>query len=138
MSRDKWKSDAEIIEMLKKDLRPRMTLIGEYVTSQAKLMCPVDYGNLRGSIHYQEFETNNSIGVRVGTPVEYAPYIEFGTGVFAENGQGRKTPWVYFHERLQQFFTTIGMIAKPFIRPAFLNSKNEIRRILGSGHGIKK
>jgi hypothetical protein len=45
----------------------------------AKHRCPVDTGRLRGSItHRVEQEENAVVGV-VGTNVEYAPYVEFGT-----------------------------------------------------------
>lgn len=137
MSQGNWKSSAEMVQDLKGELRVRLQLAGEYVTSQAKLNCPVDYGNLRSSIHWEDFETEHAIGVRIGTPVEYAPYIEFGTGIFAENGMGRKTPWVYYHERLKCFITTHGMTPKPFLRPALFNSRDKIVAILGHGYSVK-
>lgn len=46
------------------------------VESEAKKLCPVDTGRLRASI------TTEKIGkaaYAVGTNVEYAPYVEFGT-----------------------------------------------------------
>lgn len=33
--------------------------------------------------------------VYVGTNVEYAPYVELGTGIYASDGKGRKGWWVY-------------------------------------------
>lgn len=43
--------------------------------AEAKQDCPVDTGNLRGSIH----TTKGDLEDIVGTNVEYAPYVEFGT-----------------------------------------------------------
>lgn len=43
--------------------------------AEAKQDCPVDTGNLRGSIH----TTKGKLEDIVGTSVEYAPYVEFGT-----------------------------------------------------------
>jgi HK97 gp10 family phage protein len=41
------------------------------------------------------YEVNGLEGV-VFTPLFYAPYVEFGTGIYAEGGKGRKeVPWVY-------------------------------------------
>lgn len=42
----------------------------------AKTRCPVDTGNLRRSIHT---EIKSDKEAEIGTPVEYAPYVEFGT-----------------------------------------------------------
>ena len=46
---------------------------GQLVEDTAKLLCPVDTGNLRGSIHHKVYR--NELIVRIGTPVEYAPYL---------------------------------------------------------------
>lgn len=56
------------------------------VENDAKLTCPVDTGNLRSSITHV---VNDNVGI-VGTNVEYAPYVEFGTGLFSSKGDGRK------------------------------------------------
>ena len=61
------------------------------VENQAKINCPVKYGTLRNSITH---EVEGLQGV-VGTNIEYAPYVELGTGLFATDGDGRKTPWSY-------------------------------------------
>jgi HK97 gp10 family phage protein len=45
-------------------------------------------------------------------------YIEFGTGIYAKGGRGRKTPWVY-SPAAGVFFTTQGMHAQPFMGPAY-------------------
>ena len=61
------------------------------VEEDAKKLCPVETGTLRRSIH----TTLHSDYGEVGTNLHYAPYVEFGTGLFAVNGDGRKTPWTY-------------------------------------------
>lgn len=49
----------------------------------------VDSGRLRNSVNNRvEGDT-----VYVGTNVPYAIYNEYGTGIYAENGNGRQTPW---------------------------------------------
>jgi HK97 gp10 family phage protein len=42
----------------------------------AKQRCPVDTGNLRASLHYENTGLQQCI---VGTNVEYAPFVELGT-----------------------------------------------------------
>jgi HK97 gp10 family phage protein len=49
------------------------------VNNRAKQLCPVDTGRLRSSIAMRlEAEAGRLIAV-IGTNVEYAPYVEFGT-----------------------------------------------------------
>ena len=52
-------------------------------------------GELVRSIKYTDPENDEIV---VFTNVGYAPYVEFGTGRFAENGNGRKGWWVYVDE----------------------------------------
>ena len=50
------------------------------VERAAKRLCPVDTGRLRSSITRGEVERDgDSLSVDIGTNVEYAPYVEFGT-----------------------------------------------------------
>lgn len=56
------------------------------VENSAKEKAPVSTGNLRSSLTH---EITGNVGT-VGTNVEYAPYVEFGTGLFSSLGDGRK------------------------------------------------
>lgn len=47
------------------------------IETDAKLFCPVDTGRLRSSIHAEP--DSNGLGGTVGTNVEYAETIEFGS-----------------------------------------------------------
>lgn len=75
----------------------------------------VDTGRLRSSIAIEPYK--EGLTIRVGSAVKYAPYVENGTGKFAENGSGRKTPWVY-KNRDGQVIWTQGQKPKPYLRPA--------------------
>ena len=59
----------------------------------AKKLCPVDTGNLRNSITHKIELNDGSGSAYIGTNIEYAPYVELGTGINAKGG--RPTPWVY-------------------------------------------
>ena len=61
----------------------------------AKKLCPVDTGNLRNSITHKIELNDGSGSAYIGTNIEYAPYVELGTGIHAEGGGGRPTPWAY-------------------------------------------
>lgn len=96
------------------------------VQGQAILLAPVQTARLKNSIDYVVDE-NELIGY-VGTSVEYAIYVEFGTGEFAENGRGRKGGWVYKDPSGEWFFTW-GQEPQPYLRPAFRQHKNDIESL---------
>lgn len=68
----------------------------------------------------------------VFTPLEYAPYVEFGTGLFAENGGRSAVPWVYCDDK-GDFYTTYGQHPQKFMRPALDENRAEIIRIIKEG-----
>ncbi|MBC7128399.1 MAG: HK97 gp10 family phage protein [Thermoplasmatales archaeon] len=47
-----------------------------FIEKEAKRICPVDTGRLRSSITTEKID---KLAYAVGTNVEYAPYVEFGT-----------------------------------------------------------
>lgn len=49
------------------------------VEADAIRRCPVDTGRLRASITHNLGKDSTSVFADVGTDVEYAPYVEFGT-----------------------------------------------------------
>ncbi|EPH65625.1 hypothetical protein D932_00590 [Enterococcus casseliflavus 14-MB-W-14] len=102
------------------------------VEGQAVALAAVHTSRLRNSIDYVVDEAE-LIGY-VGTNVEYAIYVEMGTGEFAENGMGRKGGWVYQDPSGEWFFTW-GQEPQPYLRPAFRKNKSQIealaREILG-------
>jgi len=80
--------------------------------------CPVDTQRTKNSVRYDIIElSEGKVTATVGPTTPYAVYIEYGTGIYAENGQGRTTPWSYVN-RLGRWVTTEGNPAQPFIRPS--------------------
>ena len=57
-----------------------LEIIGGKAETYAKLLAPVDTGNLRNSITHQQLDEDTEI---IGTNVHYAPYQEFGTSKMA-------------------------------------------------------
>ena len=88
---------------------------GSQAEGYAKDLAPVDTGNLRNSISHRV--DPDEPAAYVGTDTEYAPYVEFGTGVYAEGGGGRPTPWVYQDDE-GNWHWTAGNKAQPFLKPA--------------------
>lgn len=91
------------------------------VENSAKQNCPVADGQLRQSINHTVEGTKGE----VGTNVEYAPYVEVGTGIYSTEGNGRQTPWSY-QDAKGEWHTTRGMHAKPFLKPALEENRGRI------------
>lgn len=98
------------------------------VERAAKQKAPKGTGELRRSI---TSKVENGEGV-VFTPLEYAPYVEFGTGLFAENGGRMDVPWHYQDDE-GEWHSTSGMKPRPYMRPALDENREEILRILKEG-----
>ena len=94
------------------------------VENEAKRLCPVDTGDLRNSITH---EVDDGVGI-VGTNKEYAPYVEYGTGIFAVEGNGRDTPWSYQDDE-GNWHTTIGQKPQPFLKTALDKQKKNVIKI---------
>ncbi len=77
-----------------------LEVIGLKAEGYAKILCPVDTGRLRNSITHTRGGKETEI---IGTNVEYAPYVEFGT------------------QRTK---------AQPFLKPAAQNHGDEYRAIV--------
>lgn len=99
------------------------------VENDAKRNCPVDTGRLRQSITHR---IEGSTGI-VGTNVEYAPYVEYGTGKHALGGNGRKTPWAYTDQKTGELIWTAGSRpandGRGFLTPALLDNEKLIINI---------
>ncbi len=99
------------------------------VERRAKELAPKGNGDLRRSIKSKvDNEGGNVVGI-VYTPLEYAPYVEYGTGLFAEDGGRTDVPWRYQDDK-GEWHTTSGMKPSPYMRPALYESRAKILRLL--------
>ncbi|RXM53944.1 HK97 gp10 family phage protein [Clostridium tetani] len=97
------------------------------IQSQAKVLAPVDTSNLKTSIDHKI--QVSKLEAYIGTNCDYAIYVEFGTGEFAENGRGRKGGWVYTNSEGKTIFTK-GSKPKPYLRPAYRQNKQALIQLL--------
>jgi HK97 gp10 family phage protein len=119
----------------KQDIKRAMGKACALVERKAKEKAPKDTGELRRSITSEVVDKGGSITGVIYTPLEYAPYVEFGTGLFAEGGNGRKdVPWHYQDDE-GNWHSTSGQHPHPFMRPALNESRTQILRILKEGLG---
>lgn len=100
---------------------------GSQAEGYAKDLSPADTGNLRNSISHKV--DPDEPAAYVGTDTEYAPYVEFGTGIYAEGGGGRPTPWVYQDDEGNWHWTR-GNPAQPFLKPAVADHAQTYRNII--------
>ena len=94
----------------------------DYLTEQKA----VDTGLLRNSVTFKVDPANDT--VYIGTNVEYAPYIELGTGAKNTPG-GRPGSWGYIDDEGRAHHTS-GQKARPYLKPAVANHKQTYRNIL--------
>lgn len=115
------------------DMTHKMDKACLVVENQAKMDCPVDTGALRASINHEVDLEPDAIVGRIGSNLEYAPYIHNGTGIYAVEGNGRKTPWFYKIKsgKYKGGHITVGQRPKPFLKYAVLFNMDKIGRVLG-------
>ena len=133
----------------------------DLVEGAAKYKAPKDTGALKRSITNRIEVIGNEVDGIVFTPLEYAPYIEYGTGIYAENGNGTSGYWVYVGDKdydpnrkksgkrytlqeakqivaimrskgLEAYYTN-GMHPQPFMRPALKENEQNIKKKLKEG-----
>ena len=90
----------QVISSVNNARKGALTMGAQVVQASAVLRAPVDTGNLRGSLTYEVGEDE----ARIGTNVDYAPWVESGTD---------------------------RMAAQPYLRPALDENKAKIERELG-------
>lgn len=111
---------------LQQKIQKQLDIAGQIVENDAKRNCPVDDGTLRASITHVTFGNT----CMIGTAVEYAGYVEKGTGLYAADGNGRKeVPWRY-QTPDGKWHSTEGQKPKPYLQPAIDNNLDKIKQTL--------
>ena len=109
MKNMEWYGD-KVIQSVENAKRGGLEAASLIVEADATLRAPVDTGNLRSSITHRVVSDEEA---RVGTNVDYAPWVEGGTS---------------------------KMAAQPFLRPALDNNKARIEKMIGDviGKAVKR
>lgn len=99
--------------------------IGE-LESQTKRNTKVKTGKTKASWEHKVDSDKHE--AYVGSNYENAIWEEFGTGIYAQNGNGRKdVPWTYRDEK-GQWHRTSGKKPRRALQRAFKSTKNGIER----------
>jgi hypothetical protein len=104
---------------------------GQEIGKEMKLRVNAPTGKTRDSIETDAYVTDGGAESETGpNGLSKIPlYLEYGTGVHAEHGDGRKTPWGPFMTPDGEWRFTHGMEARPFAEPGFQAAKPEIDRM---------
>ena len=125
------------------DLKDKVIQATNLVHGQAKALAPVATGNLAGSIRQEVKVRKKEIEGRVYTNVQYAPFVEFGTGIKGNGSYPYKikglslaykdTGWVYSPDGGETFYYTKGQVAQPFMYPALKENEKYIKQLFKTG-----
>ena len=123
----------ELSDEIKQEISHIMMAAGYMIEIDAKEICPVNTGRLRASIHTELLDWNK---VKVGTNVEYAAAVEYGTVPHFPPVKPLKR-WAKLHGMpesaawaIAQKIAKHGTQPQPYMRPAFLKNKSKIRRMI--------
>lgn len=128
----------EILDELTLAIRRSLEIIGQNAEKYAKALCPVGTsastgkkgyrgGTLRNSITHKVDKLNGVDAVQIGSNVEYAPYVELGTGP-------NFTPppeWEQFQSKKGTGMPGVAYVkARPYLRPAIADHLEEYKDII--------
>ena len=99
--------------------------VGGELESRTKQNTKVDTGRTKGS--WEHIVNEQKMEVQVGSRYKNALWEELGTGIYALNGDGRKTKWVY-RTPDGKYHTTVGKKPRRALYNAYNSKKNAIIR----------
>ena len=99
--------------------------VGGEVEAQTKRNTKVDTGKTKGS--WEHRVNADKMEVQIGSRYKNALWEEFGTGIYALNGDGRQTKWVYKTPD-GKFHATVGKKPRRSLFRAYQSKKNLIIR----------
>ena len=122
---------------LPRAVRKSLQEIGVKAVEYIKDLVPIETGALRDS-YIVDVDERAQV-VHVGSPLEYAPYVELGTGPNyekppdwvtnnAQRGHHDTDPWWYMGDD-GEWHLGWFIRSQPHLRPAFFNNVNEYKRI---------
>lgn len=119
----------EVLAALQNAIDRALAAIGEEAETYAKETITqserVGTGNLLNNINHKEGDDF----MAVGTNVKYAIWHEVGTGVYAADGKGRKSPWA-FRDSKGNWHYTKGVKPLHFLRNSIADHIDRYKKLL--------
>ena len=112
-----------------------MELTLDHVAEKAKEKVGVGTGALRADTRSLGVEiVGDEVHGAVGNSLEHAIYHHQGTGIYAVNGDGRKTPWVYEDPKTGEKIYTRGSKPNPYLKDTIEQEQSTISKLLGGAN----
>lgn len=112
-----------------------MELTLDHVAGKAKEKVGVGTGALRADTRSLGVEiVGDEVHGAVGNSLEHAIYHHQGTGIYAVNGNGRKTPWVYEDPKTGEKIYTRGSKPNPYLKDTIEQEQSIISKLLGGAN----
>lgn len=119
-------NSVKVINAINEAVSNALEEVGGEMESQVKRNTKVKTGKTKASWTHQVDEHNKV--VYIGSNYENAIWEEFGTGIYAQNGNGRKdVPWTYQSED-GKWHKTKGKKPRRALQNAFNSMKNRIKK----------
>ena len=90
------------------------------ISVDAKQLAPVNFVQLRQSIQFQEVDNLN---YSIFSNINYAPYMEYGTGGLVEVPEELKDNAIQF---IGKGIKQVNIKPRPFLYPAFIKGRGQI------------
>lgn len=116
----------QVKNLVESTARSFLDEIGGAIKSRAKRTVRRRTSQTAGSYDYKIDMGSHS--VTIGSPSENAIWEEYGTGIHAINGDGRKTSWLYFDTYDGKWHRTKGKTATRPLFTAYTMLKSKIVR----------
>ena len=112
-----------------------MELTLDHIAEKAKEKVGVGTGALRADTRSLGTEiVGDEVRGSVGNSLEHAIYHHQGTGIYAEEGNGRKTPWVYEDPKTGEKIYTRGSKPNPYLKDTIEQEQSTISKLLGGAN----
>lgn len=112
-----------------------MELALDHVAEKAKEKVGVGTGALRADTRSLGVEiVGDEVHGAVGNTSDYAIYHHQGTGIYAVNGDGRKTPWSYDDPKTGEKIWTKGSKPNPYLKDTIEQEQSTLSKLLGGAN----
>ena len=123
------------VNQMQELLMQNMAQTLEYVAGKAKGRVGVGTGALRADTRSLGVEiVGDEVHGAVGNSLEHAIYHHQGTGIYAVNGDGHKTPWVYEDPKTGEKIYTRGSKPNPYLKDTIEQEQSTISKLLGGAN----
>ena len=123
------------VNQMQELLMQNMELTLDHIAEKAKEKVGVGTGALRADTRSLGVEiVGDEVHGAVGNSLEYAIYHHQGTGIYASDGNGRKTPWVYEDPKTGEKIYTRGSKPNPYLKDTIEQEQSTISKLLGGAN----